>query len=43
MDYEERITAAELGNGEERGEFSLRPQNLLEYIGQKNATDNLFL
>lgn len=41
MDYEERITAAELGNGEERGEFSLRPQNLLEYIGQKNATDNL--
>ncbi len=41
MDYEDRITAAELGSGEERSEFSLRPRNLSEYIGQKNATDNL--
>lgn len=41
MDYEERITSVELGRGEERAEFSLRPQTLSEYIGQKNATDNL--
>lgn len=41
MDYEERITAAELGHGEERTEFTLRPQTLDEYIGQKKATDNL--
>ena len=41
MDYEERITAAELGRGEERSEFTLRPQTLSEYIGQKKATDNL--
>ena len=41
MDYEERITAAELGRGEERSEFTLRPQTLAEYIGQKKATDNL--
>ncbi|MDO4487301.1 MAG: Holliday junction branch migration DNA helicase RuvB [Bacillota bacterium] len=41
MDYEERITAAELGEGEERSEKSLRPQSLQDYIGQKKATDNL--
>lgn len=41
MDYGERITAAELGSGEERTEFTLRPQTLAEYIGQKKATDNL--
>ncbi len=41
MDYNERITAAELGSGEERSEFTLRPQTLAEYIGQKKATDNL--
>lgn len=41
MDYEERITAAELGQGEERSEFTLRPQTLSEYIGQKKATNNL--
>ena len=41
MDYEERITAAELGEGEARHELSLRPQSLQEYIGQKTATDNL--
>ena len=41
MDYEERITSAELGSGEERSEFSLRPRTLQEYIGQKTATDNL--
>ena len=41
MDYEERITSAELGQDEERSEFSLRPRTLREYIGQKAATDNL--
>ncbi len=41
MDYEERITAAELGQGEERAEMTLRPQRLEDYIGQKKATDNL--
>ncbi len=41
MDYEERITAAELGEGEYRQEVNLRPQKLDEYIGQKGATDNL--
>ncbi|MDO4545308.1 MAG: Holliday junction branch migration DNA helicase RuvB [Bacillota bacterium] len=41
MDYEERITAAELGDGEERAEVGLRPQNLQDYIGQKKATENL--
>lgn len=41
MDYEERITAAELGQGEERSEFTLRPQTLEDYIGQKTASDNL--
>ena len=41
MDYEERITAAELGQGEKRSEMTLRPQKLEDYIGQKKATDNL--
>ena len=41
MDYEERITAAELGQGEERSEMTLRPQKLEDYIGQKKATDNV--
>ncbi len=41
MDYEERITAAELGDGEERSEMTLRPQTLEDYIGQKKATENL--
>ena len=41
MDYEERITAAELGEGEDRSEKTLRPQTLDDYIGQKKATDNL--
>lgn len=41
MDYEERITAAELGHGEERSELTLRPQKLEDYIGQKKASDNL--
>lgn len=41
MDYEERITAAELGSGEERNEYSLRPQKLSEYIGQKTVAGNL--
>ena len=41
MDYEERITAAELGEGEYRQEVTLRPQSLQDYIGQKTATDNL--
>ena len=37
MDYEERITAAELGQGEERSEMTLRPQKLEDYIGQTKA------
>ncbi len=41
MDYEERITAAELGDGEERSEVTLRPQTLDDYIGQKKAAENL--
>lgn len=41
MDYEERITAAELGEGEERSEVTLRPQTLDDYIGQKKAAENL--
>ncbi|MCQ2545415.1 MAG: Holliday junction branch migration DNA helicase RuvB [Clostridia bacterium] len=41
MDYEERITSAQLGHNEERNEFTLRPQSLAEYIGQKAATNNL--
>ncbi len=41
MDYEERITSAQLGQGEERSEFSIRPKTLSEYIGQSAATDNL--
>ena len=41
MDYEERITAAELGSGEEKSEITLRPQKLDDYIGQKKAPDNL--
>lgn len=41
MDYQDRITAAELGENEERSEFTLRPQSLDDYIGQKNVTDNL--
>ena len=28
MDYEERITSAQLGQGEERNEFSIRPKTL---------------
>ena len=41
MDYEERITAAELGEGEGGTELTLRPQTLDDYIGQKKVTDNL--
>ena len=41
MDYEERITSAQLGRGEERSEFGIRPKTLAEYIGQSAATDNL--
>ena len=41
MDYEERITAAELGDGGERSEVTLRPQTLDDYIGQKKAAENL--
>ena len=36
MDYEEGITAAELGQ-EERTEVTLRPQTLDDYIGQKKS------
>ncbi|HIU26617.1 MAG TPA: Holliday junction branch migration DNA helicase RuvB [Candidatus Copromorpha excrementigallinarum] len=41
MDYEERITAAEPAQGEERAETTLRPQTLRDYIGQKKVTENL--
>lgn len=41
MDYEERITATNADENEEIAEFSLRPQTLAEYIGQKKATENL--
>ena len=41
MDYEERITAAELGQGEERTEVTLRPQTLDDYIGQKKLPRTL--
>ena len=41
MDYEERITAAELGEGEGGTELTLRPQTLDDYIGQRKVTDNL--
>ncbi|MBQ3141523.1 MAG: Holliday junction branch migration DNA helicase RuvB [Clostridia bacterium] len=40
-DFEERIlTPASLGE-ESDGDYSLRPKNLLEYIGQKTAKENL--
>lgn len=38
---DERIVSGSASGGEERTEFSLRPQTLDEYIGQKTATDNL--
>ncbi len=41
MESEERITAASIGEQEEAAEFTLRPQSLADYIGQKNATENL--
>lgn len=41
MEYEERITAASAEEHEEVAEFSLRPQSLSDYIGQKKATENL--
>ena len=41
MDYEERITAAELGQGEERSEMTLRPQKLEDYIGQEKAKETV--
>jgi len=41
MTGEERITEANLKSDEEAAELTLRPQRLDEYIGQKNATDNL--
>ncbi len=42
MNYEERITAADLnGREEEAVELSLRPKRLADYIGQKKVTENL--
>ena len=41
MSGEERITGPRLKYEEETAELSLRPQSLSEYVGQKNATDNL--
>lgn len=40
-EYEGRITAANAEENEEIAEFTLRPQSLAEYIGQKKANDNL--
>ncbi|MBQ9961619.1 MAG: Holliday junction branch migration DNA helicase RuvB [Firmicutes bacterium] len=37
----ERITSANISPGELKQETGLRPQTLEEYIGQKNAKDNL--
>lgn len=37
----ERITSANISPGEIRQETTLRPQTLDDYIGQKNAKDNL--
>lgn len=42
MNYEDRITAADLsGHEEELAEVSLRPKRLSDYIGQKKVTENL--
>lgn len=41
MEYEERITMAESSPEEARSERNLRPQHLDDYIGQKEATENL--
>ena len=42
MNYEERITAADLsGYEEEAVELSLRPKRLEDYIGQRKVTENL--
>ena len=42
MNYEDRITAADLsGHEEELAEVSLRPKRLSDYIGQKKGTENL--
>ncbi|MDD4389612.1 MAG: Holliday junction branch migration DNA helicase RuvB [Eubacteriales bacterium] len=41
MNYKEKITAPEVGAGEETAETSLRPHALSNYIGQKMITDNL--
>ncbi|MBR5000571.1 MAG: Holliday junction branch migration DNA helicase RuvB [Firmicutes bacterium] len=42
MNYEERITAADLsGYEEEAVEVSLRPKRLEDYIGQRKVTENL--
>ncbi len=41
MEEHERITAANLSREDTDTEISLRPKYLSEYIGQKNATENL--
>ncbi len=41
MEFEERITAADLNLNEEEMELNLRPKRLSEYIGQKSVTENL--
>ncbi|WP_324823867.1 Holliday junction branch migration DNA helicase RuvB [Sinanaerobacter sp. ZZT-01] len=41
MEFEDRITAADLNLEEEEMELSLRPKRLSEYIGQKSVTENL--
>ncbi|WP_206459093.1 Holliday junction branch migration DNA helicase RuvB [Anaerovorax sp. IOR16] len=41
MEFEDRITAANINLDEEEMELSLRPKRLSEYIGQKSVTENL--
>lgn len=42
MDYEDRVTAANMMNTEEEAvEVSLRPKKLSDYIGQKSVAQNL--
>lgn len=40
-DFEARMVSPDYSGADEEVEFTLRPQNLSEYIGQKDAKDNL--
>ena len=41
FDFDERLLGAEESEEDRENEFSLRPQNLSEYIGQEKAKENL--